>query len=58
MAKAGLMDSYKGWRDNNEALAEYEDSTLEMQMALGDLAEAISPIVTGLAKLATAAGSV
>lgn len=54
MAKAGLMDSYKGWRDNNEALAEYEDSTLEMQMALGDLAEAISPIVTGLAKLATA----
>lgn len=53
MAKAGLTDSYKGWKQNNKELVGYENAMLEAQMALSDLATEVAPLVTTVSKGAT-----
>lgn len=53
MAKAGLMDSYKGWKENNKEMVEYEDATIDMQMAISDLATEMAPLVTKIVELGT-----
>lgn len=53
MAKAGLTDSYKGWKQNNKELVDYENAMLEAQMALSDLATEVAPLVTTVSKGAT-----
>lgn len=55
LSETGMNDVYTGWRKNNEALADYDDAMIDMQMALGDLAESIAPVVTALAEGATKA---
>lgn len=55
LSETGMNDVYTGWRKNNEALADYDDAMIDMQMALGDLAESIAPVVTALAEGATEA---
>lgn len=54
LANTGANDTYNAWRENNSALADYDDAMIDLQMALGDLATAIAPVVTALAELATA----
>lgn len=54
LANTGANDTYDAWRENNSALADYDDAMIDLQMALGDLATAIAPVVTALAELATA----
>lgn len=51
LAKAGLTDSYKQWEKNNKELIDYENSTYEMQKALGELAKTVAPVVTSFANL-------
>lgn len=50
LAKAGLMDSYKGWKKGNKELVNYENATLDAQMAISDLATTVAPMVTAVAK--------
>lgn len=50
LADTGANDTYEAWRKNNSALADYDDAMIDMQMALGDLAEAIAPAITALAE--------
>ena len=53
LAKAGLMDSYKGWVKSNKELVDYENQVLDAQMALGDFAKTAAPVVTNIAKAGT-----
>lgn len=46
LAKAGLNDTYNAWLENNEALVENEEATLNLQLQLAELAEKIQPIIT------------
>lgn len=55
LASSGANDTYNSWRKNNKALADYDDAMIDMQMALGDLAEAIAPLVTEFAEFGTKA---
>ena len=48
LADAGLNDSYKGWAENNKELVDYENSTIDLQLALSQLAKSIAPIVSDL----------
>lgn len=50
LAKAGLTDSYKGWKKSNKELTDYENTMLDAQMALSDLATTVAPLVTSVAK--------
>lgn len=47
-----LDEYYNSWIKNNEELAKNKDATLEMQMSLSRLAEALSPIVTTVTNFA------
>lgn len=53
LSKAGLTDSYKGWKKNNKELVDYEDAMLDAQLALSDLATEVAPLVTTVSKGAT-----
>lgn len=53
LADAGLNDSYKGWVENNKELVDYENSTIDLQLALSELAKSVAPIVSDFAELAT-----
>lgn len=55
LADTGANDTYDAWRKNNKALADYDDAMLDMQMALGDLAEAVAPAITALAEFGSEA---
>lgn len=46
LSNEGMADYYNSWIKNNEELAKNKDATLEMQMSLSRLAEALTPIVT------------
>lgn len=48
LASGGAQDAYEAWEKGNKGLKEYEDSTLEMQMALADLAEEIAPLAADI----------
>lgn len=46
LAKAGLNDSYKAWKENNEELLENKEANLELQESMASLAEVVLPVVT------------
>lgn len=53
LADGGATDAYNAWEKNNKGLKDYEDATLDMQMALGDLAKEIAPLVTEVIEFGT-----
>lgn len=52
ISNEGMAEYYNSWIKNNEELAKNKDATLEMQMSLSRLAEALTPIVTAVTDFA------
>lgn len=52
LAKSGLSETYKGWLQNNEALAENKRSNLELQTEISNLAAKAMPIITSITEMA------
>lgn len=52
LAQGGLMQSYESWMQNNEALAENRQATLDMELEMAKLAEDIQPLVTAVLEMA------
>ncbi len=52
LASAGLNDTYNAWVQNNGALVENKQSTLDMQLQLAQLAETIQPLLTKITEIA------
>lgn len=53
LTEGPLKGSYEGWAANNQELVANRDASMELQMALGDLAESLLPLVTSVTKIAT-----
>lgn len=53
LADAGLMDTYNGWKENNQALVESKEANANMQEALADLGSVLAPIVTNVTEFAS-----
>lgn len=53
LANAGLVDTYNGWIENNEALVKSKEASMEFQTAIAELAEVIAPIITAVTEVAT-----
>lgn len=53
LSRAGLKETYNGWRDNNKELVEYQDATFELEEAVAELSKTIAPIVTKVAEIGT-----
>lgn len=47
-----LKGAYEGWQKNNQGLVENRDASLDLQMAIAQLAEGIQPLMTNLVDLA------
>ena len=52
LAQGGLMQSYESWMQNNEALAENRQATLDMELEMAKLAEDIQPLMTAVLEMA------
>lgn len=52
LAQGGLMHSYESWMQNNEALAENRQATLDMELEMAKLAEDIQPLMTAVLEMA------
>ena len=46
-----LKGAYEGWQKNNQGLVENRDASLDLQMAIAQLAEGIQPLMTNLVDL-------
>lgn len=55
LADAGLMDTYNGWKENNSALVESKQASMEFQQSISQLAETLTPVVTKITEFATKA---
>lgn len=53
LADAGLNDSYKAWKNNNEEMLANREANLELQESMAQLAEAVLPIVTTVTEKVT-----
>lgn len=53
LADAGLIDTYNGWKENNQALVESKEANANMQEALADLGSVLAPIVTNVTEFAS-----
>lgn len=53
LAKAGLMDTYNGWKEANAELVEGKESQIELQEAIAELGATIQPIITKVVKAIT-----
>lgn len=53
LAEAGLMETYNGWLQNNEELVKSKEASQDFQMAIAELAEALTPVVTKITEFAT-----
>lgn len=53
LADAGLIDTYNGWKENNQALVESKEANANMQEALADLGSVLAPIVTKVTEFAS-----
>ncbi|MBM6870811.1 hypothetical protein [Pseudoflavonifractor phocaeensis] len=51
LAQGGLMQSYESWMQNNEALAENRQATLDMELEMAKLAESIQPLLTTVTEM-------
>lgn len=52
LADGGAQDTYDAWENGNKGLKEYSDATVDMQMALGDLAKEIAPLAADIINFA------
>lgn len=52
MAQGGLMESYNGWLENNQALADNRQAALDLQLQMAELAESIQPLMTTILEIA------
>lgn len=48
LAKAGLADTYNGWKDTNSELVESKKANLDLQKSMAKLAETVQPILTDI----------
>lgn len=48
-----LKGAYEGWQQNNQGLVQNREASLQLQMAISELAEQVQPLVTRLTELAT-----
>lgn len=53
LAHEGLMETYNGWMQNNQALADNRNASLEFQQTLAEFAESIQPFLTSLLEIGT-----
>ena len=52
LAQGGLMESYDSWLENNQALADNRQATLDLQTEMANLAETIQPLMTTILEIA------
>ena len=52
LAHGGLMESYDSWLENNQALADNRQATLDLQTEMANLAESIQPLMTTILEIA------
>ena len=52
LARGGLMESYESWMQNNQALADNRQATLDLQLEMAELAETLQPLMTTILELA------
>lgn len=52
LAHGGLMESYDSWLENNQALADNRQATLDLQTEMANLAETIQPLMTTILEVA------
>ena len=52
LAHGGLMESYDSWLENNQALADNRQATLDLQLQMAELAESIQPLMTTILEVA------
>ena len=48
LAKAGLADTYNGWKDTNSELVESKKANLDLQKSMAKLADTVQPIMTDI----------
>lgn len=48
LSKAGLADTYKGWKETNSELVESKKANLDLQKSLSKLADTVQPIMTDI----------
>ena len=48
LAKAGLADTYNGWKDTNSELVASKKANLDLQKSMAKLAETVQPILTDI----------
>lgn len=48
---SGMMKTYEGWMQNNEALVESKQANMDLQESMAGLAEELTPIVTKASEL-------
>ena len=52
LSHGGLMESYDSWLENNQALADNRQATLDLQLQMVELAESIQPLMTTILEIA------
>lgn len=52
LSHGGLMESYDSWLENNQALADNRQATLDLQTEMANLAETIQPLMTTILEIA------
>lgn len=52
LSHGGLMESYDSWLENNQALADNRQATLDLQTEMANLAECIQPLMTTILEVA------
>lgn len=52
LTEGSLRGAYEGWRLNNEEMVANRDASMELQLALAELAESLLPIVTSVTQIA------
>ena len=53
LTEGSLKGAYEGWKLNNEEMVANQDASLELQLALAELADSLMPIVTSVTQIAT-----
>lgn len=48
LSKAGLADTYKGWKETNSELVDSKKANLDLQKSLSKLADTVQPIMTDI----------
>lgn len=51
LAQGGLMKSYESWMENNRAMAENRQATLDLELEMARLAESLQPLLTTVTEM-------